>query len=116
VLCGCSSLEDVTAWAAAAEQGVLAALVCRRDALGACTPPHPDTVTRVFTLVSTQDLADHAGAYLACRLLPAAVAFPVAGPGWLPAIAVDGKAVRGAAGPDGGRQRRVPSEWPLQPA
>jgi predicted transposase YbfD/YdcC len=29
------------------------------------------------------------------------VAFPVAGPGWLPAIAVDGKAVRGAAAGDG---------------
>ena len=27
--------------------------------------------------------------------------FPLAGPRWLPAIAVDGKAVRGAAGPDG---------------
>ena len=29
------------------------------------------------------------------------MAFPVAGPGWLPAVAVDGKAVRGAAGDDG---------------
>jgi hypothetical protein len=29
------------------------------------------------------------------------VTLPVAGPGWLPGIAVDGKPVRGAAGPDG---------------
>ncbi len=29
------------------------------------------------------------------------MAFPVAGPGWLPAIAADGKAMRGAIGPDG---------------
>jgi len=29
------------------------------------------------------------------------VAFPVAGPGWLAAIAADGKAMRGAIGPDG---------------
>jgi len=29
------------------------------------------------------------------------VAFPLAGPGWLPAITVDGKAVRGAAASDG---------------
>jgi hypothetical protein len=28
-------------------------------------------------------------------------AFPLAGPGWLPALAVDGKAARGAAGADG---------------
>lgn len=39
--------------------------------------------------------------YLAARAHPGPVAFPVAGPGWLPAIAVDGKAVRGAAGQDG---------------
>src|SRR5258708_11088245 len=42
-----------------------------------------------------------AGGALARRAHPGPVAFPVAGPGWLPAIAVDGKAVRGAAGADG---------------
>jgi hypothetical protein len=35
------------------------------------------------------------------RAYPGPAAFPLAGPGWLPAITVDGKAVRGAAGPDG---------------
>ncbi|GEM_PF-5014661 len=29
------------------------------------------------------------------------MAYPLAGPGWLPAIAVDGKAMRSAAGQDG---------------
>jgi len=56
---------------------------------------------RVFTLLGAGQLAGHAGAFLARRAAPGPVAFPVAGPGWLPGIAVDGKAVRGAAGPDG---------------
>src|SRR5579862_8615980 len=100
-LCGCSTLEDVTAWISAAGQDVLAALGCRRGALGMCTPPHPDTIVRVFTLVSAQALADHAAAFLAGRAAAGPATFPVAGPGWLPALAVDGKAIRGAAGPDG---------------
>lgn len=39
VLCGCTSLDDVTAWVSAAGQEVLAAAGCRRDALGVITPP-----------------------------------------------------------------------------
>lgn len=101
VLCGCCSLEDVTAWVSCAGQEILAPLGCRRDALGVVTPPHPDTITRVFALLGAQGLADHAGAYLARRALDGPVAFPVAGPARLPAIAVDGKAVRGAIGADG---------------
>jgi predicted transposase YbfD/YdcC len=100
-LCGCSTLEDVTAWICAAGQDVLAVLGCRRGTLGACVPPHPDTVVRVFTAISAQALADHAGEFLASRAAAGPVAFPVAGPGQLPGLAVDGKAVRGAAGPDG---------------
>ncbi len=100
-LCGCTTLDDVTGWVSAADQQVLTAAGCRRNALGTCTPPHPDTIVRVFTVISAQDLADHAGAFLARRAAAGPVTFPVAGPGWLPAIAVDGKAVRGAAGPDG---------------
>ena len=101
VLCGCSSLEDVTARVSAAGPEVLAALGCRRSALGALTPPHPDTIVRVFTDLGVRQLADHAGACLARSALPAPAAFPVAAPAQLPAIAVDGKAVRGAAGADG---------------
>ncbi len=101
VLCGCSSLEDVTAWVSSAGHPALAALGCRRNALGIITPPHPDTIIRVFTGLSAGELAGHAGAYLAGRAGLGPVAFPVAAPARLPAIAVDGKAVRGAAGEDG---------------
>ncbi len=100
-VCGCTSLEDVTAWVLAADPQVLAVLGCRRNGLGICVPPHPDTIVRVFTLISAQQLADHAGEFLARRAAAGPVTFPVRGPGWLPAVAVDGKAVRGAAGPDG---------------
>ena len=101
VLCGNTQVEDVTAWVHAARQEVLAAAGARRNALGACVAPHPDTVIRVFTALGAQALAGHAGAYLARRARPGPVAFPLAGPGPLPAIAAGGKAVRGAAGGDG---------------
>jgi predicted transposase YbfD/YdcC len=55
----------------------------------------------VLSGLGAQALAGHAGAYLALRGLPGPVTFPVRKPGPLPAIAVDGKAIRGAAGPDG---------------
>ena len=101
VLCGNTAVEDVTAWVHAAPQEVLAAAGARRNALGARVAPHPETVVRLFTALGAQGVAHHAGAYLARRADPGPVAFPVAGPGWLPAVAVDGKAVRGAAGDDG---------------
>ena len=44
-------LADITAWITAADQEVLAAFGCRRDAEGRYTPPHPDTVERVFALL-----------------------------------------------------------------
>src|SRR5258708_6847464 len=101
VLCGNTQVEDVPAWAHAAPQEVLAGAGARRNALGACVPPHPDTVVRVFTALGAQALAVHAGAYLAARAHPGPGTFPLAGPGRLPAIAVDGQAGRGAAGEDG---------------
>jgi predicted transposase YbfD/YdcC len=101
VLAGNTSFEDVTAWAYHADQQVLAACGARRNALGVLVAPHPDTVERVFRELGAPALAHHAGAYLALRQLRGPVTFPLAGPGWLPALAVDGKAVRGAAGPDG---------------
>ena len=64
--------------------------------------PHPEGHGgRIFGERGAQALARHAGEYLALRALPGAVTFPVAGPAPLPALAVDGKAVRGAAGDDG---------------
>jgi predicted transposase YbfD/YdcC len=101
VLCGHTAIEDVTAWVHAAPQEVLTAAGARRNALGARVAPHPETVVRIFTALGAQGVAHHAGAYLARRTHPGPVTFPLAGPGWLPAIAVDGKAVRGAAGEDG---------------
>jgi predicted transposase YbfD/YdcC len=101
VLCGNTSLEDVTAWARHAPQQVLAACGARRDAAGARVAPHPDTVVRLLSALGSQALAHHAGAYLARRAAAGPVTFPVRKPGPLPAVAVDGKAVRGAAGPDG---------------
>jgi predicted transposase YbfD/YdcC len=94
-------LDDITAWITAADPQVLAAFECRRDAEGGFTPPHPDTVERVFALLGAQHLADGVGAWLATRAGVGPVATPTGGPGWLPAIAVDGKAVRGAIGEDG---------------
>jgi predicted transposase YbfD/YdcC len=101
VLCGNTQMEDVTAWVHAARQEVLAAAGARRNALGVHVAPHPDTVIRLSGALGAQSLADHAGAYLARRAHPGPVTFPLAGPGLLPAVAVDGKAVRGAAGDDG---------------
>jgi predicted transposase YbfD/YdcC len=58
-------------------------------------------VVRLLSALGAQPLARHAGAYLAARAAAGPVTFPVTRPGPLPAVAVDGKAVRGAAGPDG---------------
>jgi predicted transposase YbfD/YdcC len=101
VLSGNTSLEDVTAWVRHAPQPVLAACRARRGAPGAYAAPHPDTVVRVLSALGAQELAHHAGAYLAVRAAAGPVTFPVNKPGWLPAVAVDGKAVKGAAGEDG---------------
>jgi hypothetical protein len=101
VLCGNTAIEDVTAWVHHAPKEVLAAAGARRNPLGICMAPHPDTVVRIFTGLGAQALAGHAGAYLALRALSGPVASPVAGPGWRSAVAMDGKAVRGAAGEDG---------------
>ncbi len=101
VLSGCTGLEDVTAWVHAAPQEALAAAGARRNVLGILIAPHPDTVVRLLSALGAQALARQAGAYLAARAHPGPVTFPVAGPGPLPAIAADGKALRGAAGDDG---------------
>ena len=100
VLAGCAALADITAWISCAPPELLAALDPRPGTAGR-RPPHPDTVERVFALLGAQALADHTGAYLMAGTGTAPVAFPVAGPVLLPALAVDGKAVRGAIGADG---------------
>jgi predicted transposase YbfD/YdcC len=100
VLAGCVTLADITAWIGCAPPDLLAALDARPGAADR-RPPHPDTAERVFALLGAQHLADQTGAYLMARTGTAPVAFPVAGPVMLPALAVDGKAVRGAIGADG---------------
>ncbi|MGH3770053.1 MAG: hypothetical protein ACRDRW_01400 [Pseudonocardiaceae bacterium] len=62
VLCGCAGLDDIIAWIGGADPRVLAALGCRRNALGVLTPPHPETVLRVLADLGAQGLADHAAA------------------------------------------------------
>ena len=101
VLAGCVTLAEITEWIATADQEVLAALGCRRGSDGRCQPPHPDTVERVFALLGAQGLADEMGGYLAGKSGIGCVGAPIVGPVLLPAIAVDGKAMRGAIGPDG---------------
>jgi len=103
VLCGHSALEDVTAWVHAASQEVLTAAGARRNGLSARVAPHPETVVRIFTALGAQGVAHHAGAYLARRAHPGPVTFPLAGPGWLPAIAQE--AVARAATEEAGRYR-----------
>ena len=100
VLAGCVTLADITAWIGCAPRELLTALDARPGAADR-RPPHPDTAERVFALLGAQHLADQTGAYLMARTGTAPVAFPVAGPVMLPALAVDGKAVRGAIGADG---------------
>ncbi|MGH3930264.1 MAG: ISAs1 family transposase [Pseudonocardiaceae bacterium] len=101
VLTGHKSLTDITAWVSAADQELLAALDCRRGADDRCTPPHPDTIERVLGMLGAQGVADHTGDYLRRKAGLGPVTFPIDAPVLLPAIAVDGKAMRGAIGPDG---------------
>jgi hypothetical protein len=71
------------------------------EATPRCAPPHPDIVERVVALLGAQGLADEMGGYLAGKAGIGCVGAPIAGPVVLPAIAVDGKAMRGAIGTDG---------------
>src|SRR6266571_3544551 len=94
--------SGITAWVAAASPDLLAALGVSPDRCGGRRkPPHPDTIERVFAGLGAQGLAEHLGAFLAGRAGIAPVGAPIGGPVLLPAIAVDGKAMRGAIGPDG---------------
>jgi predicted transposase YbfD/YdcC len=93
--------EPAGAWAQGAPQALLELLGARQDAAGRRVPPHPDTIERVLEAVDPQALADASGACLAARAGLAPAVFPVAGPVLQPAIALDGKAVRGAVTTDG---------------
>jgi predicted transposase YbfD/YdcC len=98
---GCVTVTEIAAWAAAAPQDLLARLGSRRDPCGRRVAPHPDTVGRVLEALDPQPLADTAGAYLAARAGLGPAVFPLDGPVLQPAMAVDGKAMRGAIGDSG---------------
>jgi predicted transposase YbfD/YdcC len=101
VLCGNTTLDDMTAWVHHAPAEVLDRAGAWRDSRGVLTAPHPDTVIRLLARLGAQELARQTGMYLAMRAHPGPAAFPVAGPCLLPSVKIDGKAVRGAAGEDG---------------
>jgi len=98
---GCVSVTEIAAWAGAAPQDLLARLDARQDPSGRRVAPHPDTVERVLEALDPQALADAAGGYLAARAGLGPAVFSAAGPVLQPALAVDGKALRGAIGADG---------------
>jgi hypothetical protein len=95
------TLVEITDWIAAADQGLLAAMGCRRNRLGMFVAPHPDTVERVFAVLGAQDLADQVSAHQLAGTNIRPTGAPIGGPVLLPAIAFDGKAMRGALGADG---------------
>jgi len=110
VLAGEVDLVGITAWVSASPQGRLAAMGLRRNSIGVHIAPHPDTIGRVFEALAAQDLAGKVGAYQLAQYLkahPVPAAEPGAdpwagpdGPRLRPGLAVDGKAIRGAVGPD----------------
>ncbi|MDQ4032259.1 MAG: ISAs1 family transposase [Actinomycetota bacterium] len=98
---GCVSLVEITDWVTHADPDLLSALGARHGPAGRCVGPHPDTIKRVFAALGAQGLADRTGAWLGAQAGIGPVGAPVDGPALLPALAVDGKAVRGAIGEDG---------------
>jgi predicted transposase YbfD/YdcC len=94
VLTGARSLSAITEWATDAPPLVLAALGVRRDPLtGTYHVPGETTLRRVLTTIDGDALDTAITAWLADRL-------PPPGPWQRRAVAVDGKALRGATQPD----------------
>jgi hypothetical protein len=90
VLAGARSIAAIAEWAADAPQEVRAALGARHHAPGYFAVPAEATIRRTLTRLDADALAGAIGAWLADRERP--------GPAvsWRPAVAVDGKTVRGA--------------------
>lgn len=101
VLSGNVTLVEITDFVQDASQELLTALGARRGRSSRLRAPHPDTIERLFAGLGAQGLADHVGGYLMIQAQIVGVGAPIAGPVLLPAIAVDGKAVKGAIGADG---------------
>jgi len=101
VASGCVSLVEITDWVSHADQELLAGVGARQDRSGRHVPPHPDAIERVLSALGAQGLAEHTGTYLGARTGLGPVGAPLAAPELLPALAIDGKAVKGAIGTDG---------------
>ncbi|HEX7599409.1 MAG TPA: transposase family protein [Polyangia bacterium] len=101
VAAGEITLVEITSWISGCSQELLAAVGCRQNGLGRFLAPHPDTIERVFAALGAQDLADQVGAHLMRGTNIRPTGAPITAPVLLPAIAVDGKAMRGAVGADG---------------
>jgi len=111
VLSGESSVVAVAEWAGHAPQELLAAVGARRDRLlpGRYVAPSAPSVVRLLAALTAKVLARQVGAWLAgrdraegpARAARRATAKAQAGSGSRPAVAVDGKALRGARGADG---------------
>lgn len=101
---GARSLVEITDAVRHAPQRVLADAGCTRyDRRGLLAAPCPDTCERVLAALDAATAAGAAGAFAARRALPCAASYPLAGPVAQPAVAIDGKAVCGAARQDGTR-------------
>ena len=101
VLSGNVTLAEVTDFVAGASQELLAAFGARRGRSSRLRAPHPDTVERLLAGLGGQGLADHVGGFLMIRAGVSGVGAPIDALVLLPALAVDGKAVKGAIGVDG---------------
>jgi predicted transposase YbfD/YdcC len=101
VLSGNVTLAEITDFVQDASQELLSALGARRGRSSRCRAPHPDTIERLFAGLGALGLADLVGGYLLMGALVVGVGAPIGDPVLLPAIAVDGKAVKGAIGVDG---------------
>jgi predicted transposase YbfD/YdcC len=92
VLAGAKSLSAIGEWAADAPPDVLVSLGIRRDPLtGVVRAPDEATVRRVLTGIDADALDAAVGAWLQAVRTP-----PVAGRTSWPAVAVDGKTLRGS--------------------
>jgi predicted transposase YbfD/YdcC len=95
VLAGARSFTAAGEWVADAPPQVLACLGIRRDPLsGRFEPPDEATIRRVLESVDAAALDAAVGSWLGARVR-AAGQHPQRGRRWRPALAVDGKAVRG---------------------
>jgi predicted transposase YbfD/YdcC len=96
MLAGKRQLEDITAWIAHASPRVLAAAGARRGPDGTRVAPSGRTVTRLLGRLAARGLAGVTAAFLASRLDPGPVTYPVRRPVLQRALACDGKMIRGA--------------------